>query len=42
MEKTLVERKTYKNFAKLSCNLTNVEYETIIDECSETIRLTKK
>ncbi len=35
------KEKTYKNFAKLSCNLTNVEYETIIDECSEAIRLTK-
>ena len=35
------KEKTYKNFAKLSCNLTNAEYETIIDECSEAIRLTK-
>ena len=29
------------NLAKLSCNLTNIEYETIIDECSEAIKLTK-
>src|SRR5574344_2488268 len=35
------KEKTYKNFAKLSCNLTNVEYETIMDECIESIRLTK-
>ena len=35
------KEKTYKNFAKLSCNLTNAEYETILDECSEAIRLTK-
>jgi serine/threonine-protein kinase HipA len=35
------KKKTYKNFAKLSCNLTNAEYETILDECNEAIRLTK-
>lgn len=35
------KEKTYKNFAKLSCNLTNIEYEDILKECIEAVKLTK-
>ena len=36
------KEKTYKNFAKLSCNLTNSEYEDILKECKEAIIKTKE
>jgi serine/threonine-protein kinase HipA len=36
------KEKTYKNFAKQSCGLTNKEYETILDECKNAIIQTKK
>ncbi|MDD4949119.1 type II toxin-antitoxin system HipA family toxin [Sulfuricurvum sp.] len=35
------KEKTYKNFAKLSCGLSNKEYETILLECAEALRKTK-
>lgn len=36
------KEKTYKNFAKLSCNLTNSEYDEILQECKNAIIKTKK
>jgi serine/threonine-protein kinase HipA len=36
------KEKTYKNFAKQSCGLSNKEYETILDECKNAIVKTKK
>ncbi|MFA7069589.1 MAG: type II toxin-antitoxin system HipA family toxin [Sulfurimonas sp.] len=36
------KEKTYKNFAKLSCNLTNIEYEDILKECKNAIVKTKE
>jgi serine/threonine-protein kinase HipA len=35
------KEKTYKNFAKHSCGLSNKEYETILVECAEALRKTK-
>jgi len=35
------KEKTYKTFAKQSCGLTNKEYETILDECTEAIKKTR-
>ena len=34
--------KTYKTFAKQSCNLTNFEYDTLLDECKDAIIKTKQ
>ncbi len=36
------KEKTYKTFAKQSCNLSNKEYETILYECKEAIIKTKQ
>ena len=36
------KEKTYKTFAKLSCKLSNKEYENILLECQEAIITTKK
>jgi len=36
------KEKTYKTFAKLSCGLTNKEYEEIIEKCKAAIEITKK
>ena len=36
------KEKTYKTFAKLSCGLTNKEYEEIVDSCMQAIIVTKK
>lgn len=36
------KEKTYKTFAKLSCGLTNKEYEEIVDSCMQAIVVTKK
>lgn len=35
------KEKTYKTFAKLSCGLTNKEYEEIIEKCRVAIHITK-
>lgn len=35
------KEKTYKTFAKLSCGLTNKEYEEIIEKCRAAIHITK-
>ena len=35
------KEKTYKTFGKLSCALTNKEYEEIIETCQNAIELTK-
>ncbi|HEY9129151.1 MAG TPA: type II toxin-antitoxin system HipA family toxin [Sulfurovum sp.] len=35
------KEKTYKTFAKLSCGLTNKEYEEIIEKCRDAIHITK-
>ena len=36
------KEKTYKNFAKQSCGLSNKEYDTILDNCKNAIAQTKK
>lgn len=36
------KEKTYKTFAKLSCGLTNKEYEKILERCKNAIKVTKK
>ncbi len=36
------KEKTYKNFAKLSCGLSNKEYDEIIIRCKDSIKQTKK
>jgi serine/threonine-protein kinase HipA len=36
------KEKTYKNFAKLSCGLSNKEYEAILVECAEALQKTKQ
>ncbi|MFA6196621.1 MAG: type II toxin-antitoxin system HipA family toxin [Sulfurimonas sp.] len=36
------KEKSYKNFAKQSCDLSNKEYENILLECQEAIKTTKK
>ncbi len=36
------KEKTYKTFAKLSCGLTNKEYEKIVESCMQAIVVTKK
>ncbi len=36
------KEKTYKTFARLSCGLTNREYEQIIEKCKDAIEMTKK
>lgn len=36
------KEKTYKNFAKLSCGLSNKEYKIILVECAEALRKTKQ
>lgn len=36
------KEKTYKTFAKLSCGLTNKEYEDIVNSCMQAIVVTKK
>jgi serine/threonine-protein kinase HipA len=36
------KEKTYKTFAKLSCGLTNREYEDIMQKCKDAIEITKK
>jgi len=36
------KEKTYKNFAKASCSLTNREYEEILTSCKNAIVMTKK
>ncbi len=36
------KERTYKNFAKASCNLSNKEYEEILSTCKNAIILTKK
>lgn len=36
------KEKTYKAFAKQSCGLSNMEYQTILLECKEAIQKTKK
>ncbi len=40
-EKLWWKEKTYKTFAKLSCGLSNTEYESILDECKNSIVKTK-
>jgi len=36
------KEKTYKTFAKLSCGLSNKEYEDIVRQCENAIAITKK
>jgi len=36
------KEKTYKTFAKQSCGLSNKEYEIILNECTESIKITKQ
>jgi len=36
------KERTYKNFAKASCNLSNKEYEKILTDCTNAIIITKK
>jgi serine/threonine-protein kinase HipA len=36
------KEKTYKTFAKLSCGLSNKEYEEVIVNCQSAIERTKK
>ncbi len=36
------KEKTYKTFAKLSCGLTNKEYDQIVSKCKEAITITKE
>lgn len=36
------KEKSYKTFAKQSCGLSNLEYETLLEECKDAIAVTKK
>ena len=36
------KEKTYKNFAKASCGLSNKEYQTIVEKCIEAVQTTKE
>jgi len=36
------KEKTYKNFAKASCGLSNKEYQTIVEKCIEAVQTTRE